>query len=82
MDKPKKWKVRKADEDWKVKICKRDADYAVDLIRGVAYILDNPGNSSIEETADVLRKFSGEQIADALLDYRNTALKSIVEENM
>ena len=80
MNEPKKWKVGKADKDWKVNICKRDADDAVDLIRGLAYILDNPGHCSLEENANVLRKFSGEQIADALLDYRKCALNSIANE--
>jgi hypothetical protein len=78
MDSPRKWKASKADDDWKVSICKRDAERAVDLISGIAYILDNPGQCTIEESADVLRRFSGNQIADALLDYRNKALRSIM----
>ena len=82
MPDPIKWKVGKADEDWKVNICKRDADRAVDLIRGVLYVLGQSGrsNCTIEETADGLREFSGAQIADALLDYRKRALKSIADE--
>ena len=77
MTDPVKWKAGMADEAWKVMICARDAMRATDLIQGVAYILDNPGQCDVVENAKILRRFSGEQIADALLDYRKSAMESV-----
>ena len=77
LEKPKSWKSGVADEAWKVMICAKDAMRAKDLIQGVAYILDNPGHGDIRKYADVLRKFSGDQIADALLDYHFKAFVSV-----
>jgi hypothetical protein len=76
-DKPTKWGSSNADAAWKVMICARDAMRAQDLIQGVSYILDNPGGVALEEHADVIRRFSGDQIADALLEYRNTRMQSV-----
>lgn len=77
MENPKIWKAGKADEAWKIMVCARDAERAKDLILGVAYILDNPGHVSLDESADVLRRFTGAQIADALIAYRNSAMLSV-----
>jgi hypothetical protein len=76
---PIKWKIGCADDVWKLIVCANDAKRASDLLSGVAYILDNPGHVTDEQYADVLRKFTGEQIADALLDYRNRAMLSIMK---
>jgi hypothetical protein len=73
----KVWNVGNADEVWKLFICARDSKRAEDLITGVAAILDNPGNVSVEKSADVLRQFSGDQIADALLKYRQVSMQSV-----
>lgn len=75
--KPTKWNYSKADDAWKVMICARDAMRDEDLIQGVAYILDNPGGVSLEEHAEVVRRFSGDQIADTLMEYRNTRMQSV-----
>jgi hypothetical protein len=78
-NKPVKWKVGKADEVWKLMICARDAENAKELITHLAYILDNPGGgATLEDCADVIRRFSGEQIAESLLDYRNSAMLSVL----
>jgi flagellin-specific chaperone FliS len=76
-DKPTKWASSKADAAWKVMICARDAMRAEDIIQGLSYILDNPGGVALEQHADVIRRFSGDQIADALLEYRNTRMQSV-----
>jgi hypothetical protein len=76
-DKPTKWALSKADDAWKVMICARDAMLAEDIIQGLSYILDNPGGVALEGHADVIRRFSGDQIADALMEYRNTRMSSV-----
>jgi hypothetical protein len=76
-DDPTKWASSKADAAWKVMICARDAMRAEDLIKGVSYILDNQGSVALDEYADVIRRFSGDQIADALMECRNTRMQSV-----
>lgn len=76
---PVRWKAGNADEVWKLMICARDASRAEDLIRGVASILDNPGSCDVEKAADVLRRFTGDQIADALVAYRNSMMMSVMK---
>ena len=78
-DKPTKWSTGIADKAWKIMICAREEARAVDLIQGVAAILDNPGHCSVELSADVLRRFSGDQIADALLDYRRKSHAAVIK---
>ena len=74
---PRKWSAGVADEVWKVVICARDVQRAEDLLSGLAYILDNPGAAGVDGYADVIRRFSGAQIADALIAYREAALQSV-----
>lgn len=78
MEKPVNWKSGKADEAWKVIVCARDARRAEDLLQGVAYILDNPGNTNLSGYADVLRRFTGDQIADALLAYHRKCFVAVL----
>lgn len=74
---PVKWKAGTADEPWKVMVSARDAAYAEEMIGGLAYILDNPGFCDLEAQANVIRRFSGDQIADALLDYHAKAFQGV-----
>ena len=74
----KKWAEGVADEAWKVRICQRDARHARELMRRLAYILGGDGPCiSQEDCAAVISKFEGAQIAEALIRYEQSALKSI-----
>jgi len=76
---PKTWKSGKAEKAWQVMICARDAMRAEEFIKGTAYILTdmNHVGSSLEAQADVLRRFTGDQIADALLAYHERSFNSV-----
>lgn len=82
MPTPKTWKPGVADEPWKVAISDREAQKAETLAMQLAEILGlNLGNvpfaDPLKAYADFIGQFSGEQIAKALLDYRDSALESI-----
>ena len=73
----KRWNAGVADEVWKVHISSRDASRAEDIAGFLAYIMTDIGHASLDQQLDAISKFSGEQIAKALLDYRSVSLRSI-----
>jgi flagellin-specific chaperone FliS len=79
MSELKKWKLGVADEAWKIHICSRDVARAEDLVSGLSYILASDLGGEFDQKLSVIAKFSGEQIAKALRDYREDGLAGIAK---
>lgn len=74
---PKKWKPGTSDEVWKIHICSRDASRAEDIASGLSYIISETVTHGFESHLSTISQFTGEQIAKALKDYRDSSLDSI-----
>ncbi len=75
MEYPKR-KHGNADEVWKVLICATQVARADDLINGLAFILGETGINT-EQSIKVIQRYSGEEIAEALLQYKEQAVMSV-----
>lgn len=81
--KPVKWHSGKGvKEVWEVHIASRDAKRAEDIISGLALILNGSdfagiGGHNMQSYVDVITRFTGEQIAQALVDHHASALLAI-----
>jgi hypothetical protein len=73
----KTWKPGAATEDWQRAICKRDAKQANDMLLALCYITSEAPCLTIEACSAHLSTLTGEEIARALLAYRDSALRSI-----
>ena len=76
---PIKWHPGVADEVWKVCICANDMHRAKEAIAFVAIVLSGPlcDDHSEDNYLKIISSFSGEQIAQALINYKNQSLKSV-----
>ena len=72
------WKAGTADEAWKVVICARDVKNTETALVHIASVLGKAGSpKTIEQRADCLRGLTGDQIADALVDFHRSRLQSV-----
>lgn len=73
----KKWEEGKADEPWKVVVCAQAAYKAEETLNSLASILVDEVGCSIDAKAAAIAEFSGAEIVDALLRYRDSAIGSV-----
>lgn len=73
---PKVWRPGVADEEWKVAICKRDAERAQDTLNYLVYVLTDAGNDYANGIAQI-ENMSGKQIVSGMRAYIATSHRSI-----
>ena len=74
----KKWRPGCADAPWKVVICAMEMERAEKFLFFLASILtENPQPRTVAGAAEIVSAFSGQQIADAVLSFHQSALTSV-----